>query len=44
MQYHLNGFRSGDPAVTSHNNEAAKRSDASGQSVDVLILAVALPG
>ena len=38
MQYHLNGFRSGDPAVTSHNNEAAKRSDASGQSVDVLII------
>lgn len=38
MQYHLNGFRSGDPSIALKRNKSNKRSDADSQSVDVLIV------
>lgn len=38
MQFHLNGFRTGDPALSEPSPEASARSDALPSKVDVLIV------
>jgi phenol 2-monooxygenase len=38
MQFHLNGFRTGDPALSESSPEASARSDALPSKVDVLIV------
>ncbi|MGK6315407.1 FAD-binding monooxygenase [Neorhizobium sp. DT-125] len=38
MQFHLNGFRTGDPGVSEPSGQAAFRSDSLPQEIDVLIV------